>query len=272
MTIEQHNDLEAQARTLAYQTVRYELAEHEHDTPLEWEREWPRLRLTDATFGENGNGDPRVQLEISLHLDGQEVIEAELGDYDGVQAIFRGEQVGVDYVVRNAIGADLDDHSDRVDEVEAIEEALRVIFERFLAIYDGALYFAERATASVAATMFGRELAIAQQSSSEPLVSMSDIVRVLNHAYGLHAYVEQTGGGIATIYAGKISEDGKWDCLAGPGWFTVPGWAAPVASLAEFYVGADDDGDEPPAWTATVDDDALTIAAKIASFIHELDH
>lgn len=67
---------------------------------------------------------------------------------------------------------------------------------------------------------------------------------------GVHSYVEQTGGGVATIYAGPQHEEPgwgtRWACLAGPGWFDGPLWTLPVGDLGDFYVGPDDDGETEP--------------------------
>lgn len=61
------------------------------------------------------------------------------------------------------------------------------------------------------------------------------------------AYVEQTGGGCATIYAGEPDRtDPQWPrykALAGPGWFEGPGWSNGRADTSDFYVGPDDDGE-----------------------------
>jgi hypothetical protein len=81
---------------------------------------------------------------------------------------------------------------------------------------------------------------------------------------GIPAYVEQTGGGVATIYAGEPSDreeplyvwqDGvrtqtgtqtvkRWPAVAGPGWFEGL-WtdANARAQTDEFVIGLDDDGE-----------------------------
>jgi hypothetical protein len=64
---------------------------------------------------------------------------------------------------------------------------------------------------------------------------------------GVHAYIEQTGGGCMTIYAGAQHEDSegatRWAAIAGPGvvraGFTLGDWC-------DFYVGVDDDGETMP--------------------------
>lgn len=74
--------------------------------------------------------------------------------------------------------------------------------------------------------------------------SMGAVVEAVERL-GLHAIVEHTGGGVATIYVEPLLDDGTGDeryaACAGPGWFdTVNG---PTASRAEFYVGPDDGGE-----------------------------
>ncbi len=88
---------------------------------------------------------------------------------------------------------------------------------------------------------------------------------------GFHAYVEQTGGGTATIYAGRLhdreTDDPHYSAVAGPGWFRGPGWTAPRASRDDFSVGRHDHGEtdptlvsEPGAWKS----DAELVAAIVA--------
>lgn len=73
------------------------------------------------------------------------------------------------------------------------------------------------------------------------------------HAHGCDGYVEMTGGGCATIYAGPTrdmttrigGDDGRvvnykvWAVLAGPGWFEGPGYTLPRADVLDFYIGQD---------------------------------
>ena len=89
--------------------------------------------------------------------------------------------------------------------------------------------------------------------------SMDDVVRILR-SNGISAYVEQTGGGCATIYAGeqrihggstagpnrRIGGGKRWDACAGPGWFVGPGWTSPRADRSDFAIGIDDDGESDP--------------------------
>lgn len=58
-------------------------------------------------------------------------------------------------------------------------------------------------------------------------------------AQGFEAYVEQTGGGTATLYAGgPIDNDPEenWVVHAGPGWFEGPGYTLPKAE-GGVYIG-----------------------------------
>lgn len=62
---------------------------------------------------------------------------------------------------------------------------------------------------------------------------------------GVSAYVQQTGGGCATVYIGNIIND-YYEMAAGPGWFNGPAWTLPRARWGDFYYGPDDDGDTIP--------------------------
>lgn len=67
--------------------------------------------------------------------------------------------------------------------------------------------------------------------------------------YGVPAYVEQTGGGCATIYAGDRNVDRYGDgdlyhALAiGPGWFEGPNWTEARADTTDLYIGPHDQGE-----------------------------
>lgn len=66
-----------------------------------------------------------------------------------------------------------------------------------------------------------------------------DAVASLVRAQGFSAYVEQTGGGIATLYAGPLAEDVsamQHVAAAGPGYFRT---GAPLADLGSLYIGPD---------------------------------
>jgi len=109
-------------------------------------------------------------------------------------------------------------------------------------------------------------------------IDMEKICDILKEDYKIPAYVEQTGGGTATIYAGELKPvtresvawypasgaegpdqevvDGKirvdhgtvteekYAAVAGPGWFRGPGWQHGVGELNDFYIGPDDDSTE----------------------------
>jgi hypothetical protein len=81
---------------------------------------------------------------------------------------------------------------------------------------------------------------------AEPrILNLEKIVDVLRMA-GIPAYVEQSGGGCATIYVGEAQEvngDPRYAVLAGPGWFEGPGWSNGRGQTDDFSVGPDDDGE-----------------------------
>lgn len=71
-----------------------------------------------------------------------------------------------------------------------------------------------------------------------------NLIKALEEA-GFKAYVEQTGGGTATLYANKVEGDNK--ILGGPGSYN---WREPGKSVFtsdEFFVGEDayDNDDQP---------------------------
>jgi hypothetical protein len=80
-------------------------------------------------------------------------------------------------------------------------------------------------------------------------LNMQQVCEILK-SKGIPAYVEQTGGGCATIYAGEPAPDSHGDlrypACAGPGVFNGPGWTNPSATTDEFYIGPDDDGETDP--------------------------
>ena len=86
-----------------------------------------------------------------------------------------------------------------------------------------------------------------EDDEREPDIEFSlDAVVAGLHERGIPAYVEMTGGGCATIYAGgqHVMIDGgiaetRWDVSAGPGSYRHG--ADSTALLAEFYVGPSDD-------------------------------
>lgn len=93
-----------------------------------------------------------------------------------------------------------------------------------------------------------------------------DLDKVVEHvkATGRYAYVEQTGGNVATIYAGSTYFDSegneRWAAVAGPGWFEGPNWTKGRATLFDFVVGPDDDGESEcttPANIGALDEEAV---------------
>jgi hypothetical protein len=93
-------------------------------------------------------------------------------------------------------------------------------------------------------------------------LSFDAIVDQLRAAGWENAYVEQTGGGCATIFAGPTHEvEGYGDVYAvavGPGWFEGPGWTDGRGHAGDLYVGPDSGGEDVESTTvpegATVDD------------------
>lgn len=76
-------------------------------------------------------------------------------------------------------------------------------------------------------------------------VDMDKVCDILKER-GIPAYVEQTGGGCATVYAGEPWDEEGWGkrypALAGPGWFEGPGWTNARGDTDDFCIGLDDDG------------------------------
>ena len=97
------------------------------------------------------------------------------------------------------------------------------------------------------------------------------IAELLRDEHGLDAYVEQTGGGCATLYVGPYTVNADdpqitWPAIsAGPGWFTGPDWTGAKVSTSEFFCGPGNpdhpDYDEP---VEIGDTDEAGAAAKIA--------
>lgn len=108
-------------------------------------------------------------------------------------------------------------------------------------------------------------------SADVDLDALAAAVRALGH----EAFVEQTGGGCATLFAGGTHIDGhgetRYVAAAGPGWFDGPDWTLPRAFIGQggdFCVGPDDDGDNPDAVTwiqpgASIDEMAALVVALI---------
>jgi hypothetical protein len=82
-----------------------------------------------------------------------------------------------------------------------------------------------------------------------PDLNMDRVVELLKAKGVDNAYVEQTGGGVATIFAGPTFEEPEYGtryaACAGPGTY---GWQSDTPSMGsteDFCVGADDYGDGP---------------------------
>lgn len=93
------------------------------------------------------------------------------------------------------------------------------------------------------------------------VVDLDKVCDIMSRDHHIKAYVEQTGGGCATIYAGPKytddSGDGRYAIVAGPGWFepTRLGNLRGVASLDDFYIGVDDDGMSDVLYAYTAEDE-----------------
>lgn len=105
------------------------------------------------------------------------------------------------------------------------------------------------------------------------IVNMDKIAELVR-AKGVPCYVEMTGGGVATIYAGESFQGHGWSnteldtmypVLAGPGGFNSPEYGFSVGYLHDFYIGPDGDVDEFD--TMTTDDDEQTIADAIVAMV-----
>jgi hypothetical protein len=87
---------------------------------------------------------------------------------------------------------------------------------------------------------------------------------------GIRVVVEQTGGGIATLFGGPQVRDGegnpRYTFMIGPGWFDGPDWTLPHADTADLAWGPDDSGDDPTVYTdATGGMTEADIAAAVAA-------
>lgn len=113
---------------------------------------------------------------------------------------------------------------------------------------------------------------IPETLNPDPLeIHLDPLVELLRKRGMTDAYVEQTGGGCATVYVlgGRIQ--------AGPGWFAGPGWSDGRATLDDFYLGWDSD-DRDAGETATqklakagsVDDVVDHIVERIAWYVEHV--
>jgi hypothetical protein len=84
------------------------------------------------------------------------------------------------------------------------------------------------------------------------VVDMDAVCEALN-ARGVSAYVEQTGGGCATISIGHQDPEGRFQALAGPGGFYGPRFTKARGHVGDFCVGPDDDGESEVSLVETTD-------------------
>lgn len=114
---------------------------------------------------------------------------------------------------------------------------------------------------------------IATEGDARGHIDLERVCEILN-ARGVQAYVENTGGGCAAIYAGQPviwndELDGdvwRFQAIAGPGWFDGPHYSQGMATLHEFYVGPDTpDGDGYTDVAATGAQTLQCVAALIAA-------
>jgi hypothetical protein len=108
----------------------------------------------------------------------------------------------------------------------------------------------------------------------EGTVSLDRIAQILIEKGVAKAFVDQTGGGVATLFAGEGGTDSAGDeryaLIAGPGYFAGPGWSnARVAVCAnnDFGYGPNDDGESAPLYVN--EGDEATIAQRFYDFIQE---
>jgi hypothetical protein len=136
------------------------------------------------------------------------------------------------------------------------------------------------------------EATLSPEANTE--VSFDEVVRLLTEK-GVAAYVEQTGGGCATIYASRqwgpeepllrmgkqegthaypekhrhSNGDDYYEIGVGPGWFAGPGWSDGRGDTVDLYVGPDGDEDAPGEDVpvgASAADVAEMVARQLASF------
>jgi hypothetical protein len=102
------------------------------------------------------------------------------------------------------------------------------------------------------------------------VVSFSAIVSAL-HARGIRSYVEQTGGGCATVMVGEdkpLPDDSLYVALVGPGWFEGPGWTNARGDTADLSIGGDDVDAHPDRYVRVgLRDTEADIAEAIAWFV-----
>ena len=84
-----------------------------------------------------------------------------------------------------------------------------------------------------------------EDEDTSRVIDMSEIAALVQRA-GVKCIVEQTGGGVATIFAGEEIEPGRYQAAMGPGWFEGHNGNRhinPRAWDTDCYVGPDNDDD-----------------------------
>jgi hypothetical protein len=92
---------------------------------------------------------------------------------------------------------------------------------------------------------------------------MSLVARILTKR-GLKSYVENTGGGCATIYCGTADADGYYPVAAGPGVVSRIGFPFSIGHAEDFCWGSDKDEDDCVTYDGIADE--KVIAEKIWLF------
>lgn len=115
-----------------------------------------------------------------------------------------------------------------------------------------------------------RDLDHLRQTLPDAIIDMDAVVADL-HAMGHPAFVQQTGGGCATIQAGTPFTDSlgddRYPVLAGPGWFEGPGFTVARANVADFYIGPDEDDPDLEDVVIVHSPDTMAIALTMAAFL-----
>ncbi|MFG1872112.1 hypothetical protein [Micromonospora arborensis] len=101
------------------------------------------------------------------------------------------------------------------------------------------------------ALIVGQLLPAYERGRKSGRIDMDEVVKHIEAA-GVLAFVGHSGGGCATIYAGRLPDlpdahgDRRYPVMVGPGAFTAPDWQRPYSDPGDFCFGPDDDGDTMP--------------------------
>ncbi len=95
------------------------------------------------------------------------------------------------------------------------------------------------------------------------LISLDRIVSLLN-ARGIAAYVEETSGGVATVYVGAPHGGFNAELLAGSGWFEGPPGPTETAWADTGYLFVGPPWQDPATWSARLDDTEESLTDRIA--------